>query len=100
MLTPLLVGDNRRLEPHQLQLLTFWALKTALMLDKCSEASMQNIPIAQYPELYAIQGVLSSTHVWLGACNAARGSWCQDGCEVADHVFLDAYLQRLGARGS
>jgi hypothetical protein len=77
VLTPLLEGSQQRLEAHDLELISYWALKTALMLDRCSEAGHQNISAAEYAAVYKRKGVLPSTHVWLGKCQVAKGSWFQ-----------------------
>lgn len=77
VLTPLIEGRPTRLEPHNLELISFWALKTSLMLDRCSDASRQNIPVQEFSDLYKSQSVLPSAHIWIGKCDAARGSWFQ-----------------------
>lgn len=77
ILTSLILGQSSRLELHNLELISFWALKTCLMLDRCSEAQRQNIPASEFVELYLKQSVLPSAHVWVGKCHVARGSWFQ-----------------------
>jgi hypothetical protein len=47
------------------------------MLDRCSEANHQNIPAAEYTDMYRLKTVLPATHVWLGKCEVAKGSWFQ-----------------------
>jgi hypothetical protein len=41
-----------------LELISYWALKTSLMLDRCSEASRQNIPSSEFKDLYVHKSVL------------------------------------------
>jgi DNA-binding transcriptional ArsR family regulator len=77
VLTPLIQGKTTRLEPHQLELICFWALKTTLMLDRCNDAQRQNAPESEFREVYEKQSVLASTHVWIGKCDVSRGSWFQ-----------------------
>ena len=75
VLTPVFQGYPSRLGPHDLELIAYWALKTVLMLDRCSDADHQTIAKAEYAAVYTAQTVLQSTHVWLGKCEVARGSW-------------------------
>jgi hypothetical protein len=77
VLTPLIQAKTARLEPHQLELTCFWALKTSLMLDRCNDAQRQNVPISEFREVYEKRSVLPSTHVWIGKCDVSRGSWFQ-----------------------
>src|SRR5437588_7355485 len=73
----LIQGKTTRLEPHQLELICFWALKTTLMLDRCNDAQRQNVPVSEFRKVYEKQSVLASTHVWIGRCDVSRGPWCQ-----------------------
>jgi hypothetical protein len=77
VLTPLIQVKTTRLEPHQLELICFGALKTSLMLDRCNDAQRQNVPVSEFREVYEKQSVLPSTHVWIGKCDVSRGSWFQ-----------------------
>ena len=77
VLTPLIQAKPTRLEPHDLELVCFWALKTSLMLDRCSDAGRQIVPAAEFREVYEKWSVLPSTHVWIGKCDVSRGSWFQ-----------------------
>jgi hypothetical protein len=77
VLTPLFQGHPRQLAVHDLEVISYWALKTTLMLDRCSEASHQNIPAAEYAAMYKRKALLPATHVWLGKCEVAKGSWFQ-----------------------
>ena len=78
VLTPLIQGTPTRLEPHVLETICFWALKTILMVDRCSDAGRQNLPATLFSELFAIQNVLPTAYVWIGRSNVARGSWSQN----------------------
>jgi hypothetical protein len=51
-LVPLIRGRPTRLEPHRLELISFWALKTTFMLDRCSDAEHQNVPPTEFRQLY------------------------------------------------
>jgi hypothetical protein len=95
VLTPLIQGKATRLELHHLELISYWALKTSLMLDRCSEASHQNIPTSEFKDLYAHQSALPWNHVWLGRCEAARGSWFQ--ARTLDMDTKDAVTRGYGA---
>jgi hypothetical protein len=77
ILTPLILGRSTRLELHDLETVCFWAIKTSLMLDRCSDADRQNVPASVYAELYKAQTVLPSTHLWIGRADVSRGSWFQ-----------------------
>jgi hypothetical protein len=74
VLVPLIQGRPTRLGPHELEFIAFWAFKTSLMLDRCSDAPRQNIPAAEFRDLYTKQSVLPSAHLSLGRSNVARGS--------------------------
>jgi hypothetical protein len=77
ILTPLIQGRSTRLELHDIATVCFWALKTSLMLDRCSDADRQSVPRDVFAELYAAQTVLPSAYLWIGSCDVARGSWFQ-----------------------
>jgi hypothetical protein len=74
VLTPMFQGSPRHLQPHELEVICFWAQKTSLMLDRCSDATRQNIPDAEFQELYVAQSALPSAHIWTGKCDVSRGS--------------------------
>jgi len=95
ILTPLIEGQSTRLGPHHLEFLSYWALKTSLMLDRCSEASRQNIPDSEFSDLYSRRSVLPWTYVWLGKCDRARGSWFQ--ARTLDMDTKDALTRGYGA---
>ena len=95
VLTPLIQGYHTRLGPHHLEPLSYWALKTSLMLDRCSDASRQNIPESEFIALYARRSVLPSAYVWLGRCAVARGSWFQ--ARTLDMDTKDALTRGYGA---
>ena len=95
VLTPLKRGKAIRLELHHLELISYWALKTSLMLDRCSEASRQNIPASEFKDLYYRKSVLPWTYVWLGRCASARGSWFQ--ARTLDMDTKDAVTRGYGA---
>lgn len=77
ILTPMIQGEPTHIEPHKLELVSFWALKTSLTLDRCSDTSRQSIPASEFEALYERKGVLPSAHVWTGKCDTSRGSWFQ-----------------------
>jgi hypothetical protein len=95
ILKPMIQGEPTRLELHKLTVISFWALKTGLMLDRCSEARRQNIPAGEFVELYGAQSVLPSAHVWIGKCDVARGSWFQ--ARTLDLDTGDAVTSGYGA---
>ena len=95
ILTPLIEGRPTRLELHSLESVCFWALKTTLMLDRCSDAKRQNLPARLFRELFAAQGVLPSAYVWIGRSDVARGSWFQN--RTLDLDAGDATTSGFGA---
>jgi hypothetical protein len=95
LLTPLIRGRPTRLQPHHVELISYWVLKTSLMLDRCSEASRQNIPASEFTDLYARKSVLPWNYAWLGRCDIARGSWFQ--ARTLDMDTKDAVTRGYGA---
>jgi hypothetical protein len=95
ILTPPIQGHACRLTTHHLEILTYWALKTALMLDRCSEAERQNIPASEFAALYARRAPGTAVHAWIGTCDVARGSWFQ--ARTVDLDSGDAQTRGFGA---
>jgi hypothetical protein len=95
VLTPLIQGRPTRLELHHLSLISYWAVKTSLMLDRCSDSSHQNIPASEFKELFVEKSALRWNYVWLGRCDAARGSWFQ--ARTLDMDTNDAVTRGFGA---
>ena len=46
--------------------MAYWALKTAMIIDWTWGQPSRALPVEMYPELYAAQGVLPNTFVWIG----------------------------------
>jgi len=81
-LEPMIQGRGRTLYGRGRELVAFWALKTAMMIDFAQEETNRSVPLDDYPALYAAQTVLPSTFVWLAGSDFGAGA-------LAQHRTLD-----------
>lgn len=73
-LEPMIRGHRSTLLPEGARTIAYWALKTAVMIDFAQEAEHRSVPASVYPELYAAEGVLPQTFVWVAACDFGAGA--------------------------
>jgi hypothetical protein len=73
-LEPMIRGHQSTLYPEGAEMIAYWALKTATMIDFAQEAEHRCVPESVYAELYAAKGVLPQTFVWLSACDFGAGA--------------------------
>lgn len=73
-LEPMIQGRGRTLYDAGREQIAYWALKTSLTADYAQEEEHRSVPAADYPALYAAQGVLPNTFVWLAACDFGPGA--------------------------
>jgi hypothetical protein len=65
---------RRRSFPKGAEVIAYWALKTAMMIDFAQEAEHRSVPKSDYATLYAAKGVLPNTFAWIGACDFGAGA--------------------------
>lgn len=76
VLRPMIRGEERRLPPEELRLLSAWAVKTALMLDLASGTPF--VPTGFYHDVRQRRGALASNVVWVGAyCGSRWAAWAR-----------------------
>jgi hypothetical protein len=73
-LEPMIQGRGRTYYDHGREVIAYWALKTAMMIDFAQEKKHRSVPPSLYPALYEAQGVLPDTFVWIGGCDFAYGA--------------------------
>jgi hypothetical protein len=93
-------GRGRTLYGHGREVVAFWSLKTAMMIDFAQEAAHRSVARSDYPALYAAQAVLPNTTVWLGASGFGAGALARhrtlDGNTGAQHLATIAVPDALG----
>jgi hypothetical protein len=96
-LTPMIQGRGCTLHDRGKELASFWALKTAMMLEYAQPAGCRSVPQSDYPELYASKTVLPNVWVWIGTNAFGGGCWAQTrtvGLESGEYE-ADGYASTL-----
>lgn len=69
VLAPLILGEAPRISEEQQELISFWAIKTAMMLQFLHPMEMRGIPTAHYQHVYEQKQPPSGLRVWLTAAS-------------------------------
>jgi hypothetical protein len=77
-LVSMIRGNGRSYYDHGRELIAYWALKTAMMIDFAQEPDLRCVPLSDYPALYQAQAVLPNTFVWLAKCDSGAGARAQN----------------------
>lgn len=76
-LTSLIQGRGRDLYNEGRAIVSFWLLKTIMMIDLAQEAQHRSIPVEDYAELFKAQTVLTHTYIWLAANSFGEGAFAK-----------------------